>query len=197
MSDQKGRGRSTASKDAGVTSTGPIGSADLARQVPLPGSSRTSLASQAAAKSLPPPTPGALIGAGGPPTHPFDPAIAHQQAQSRQGSQQEAMDVATPQGAGESILQSPLSLGSQVGAHGPPPSVPAPSQSEWIRLIGRSEAMGEAIQHFGWRMPSQINPDLIGYSLGACHRAFIQAKGKLNLATEHQLFLGQTDMSPT
>ena len=55
--------------------------------------------------------------------------------------------------------------------------------------------MGEAIQHFGWRMPSQINPDLIGYSLGACHRAFIQAKGKLNLATGHQLFLGQTDMS--
>ena len=105
------------------------------------------------------------------------------------------MDVATPQGAGESVLQSPLSLGSQVGAHRPPPSVPAPSQSEWIHLIGRSEAMGEAIQHFGWRMPSQINPELVAYSLGACHRAFIQAKGKLSLATEHQLFLGQTDMS--
>ena len=57
--------------------------------------------------------------------------------------------------------------------------------------------MGEAIQHFGWRMPSQVNSDLVAYSLGACHRAFIQAKGKLNLATEHQLFLGQTDMSTT
>ena len=189
MSDQKGRGRSTASKDAGVTSTRPIGSADPAMQVPLPGSSGTSLASQAAAKSPPPPTPGALIGAGGPPSHPFDPAQALQQAQSRQGSQQEAMDVTTPQGAGESILQSPLSLGSQVGAHGQPPSVPAPSQSEWIHLIGKSEAMGEAIQHFGWRMPSQINPELVGYSLGACHRAFIQAKGKLNLAMDIPLGL--------
>ena len=135
MSDQKGRGHSTASKDAGVTSTRPIGSVDPAMQVPLPGSSGTSLASQAAAKSPPPSTPGANIGAGGPPSHPFDPAHAFQQAQSRQGSQQEAMDVATPQGAGESVLQSPLSLGSQAGAHGPPPPVPAPSQSEWIRLI--------------------------------------------------------------
>ena len=57
--------------------------------------------------------------------------------------------------------------------------------------------MGEAIQHFGWRMPSQINPELVVYSLGACHRAFIQAKGKLSLAIEHQLFLGQTNMSTT
>ena len=81
MSDQKGRGRSTASKDAGVTSTRPIGSADPAKQVPLPGSSGTSLASQVAAKSPPPPTPGALIGAGGPPSFPFNPAQAYQQAQ--------------------------------------------------------------------------------------------------------------------
>ena len=42
---------------------------------------------------------------------------------------------------------------------------------------------------------SQINPELVAYSLGACHRAFIQAKGKLSLAMEHQLFLGQTNMS--
>ena len=119
MSDQKGRGRSTASKDAGVTSTRSIGPMDLATQVPLPGSSGTSLASQAAVKSPPPPNPGALIGAGGPPSFPFNPAQAYQQAQDRQASQQEAMDVATPQGAGESILQSPLSRGSQVGAHRP------------------------------------------------------------------------------
>ena len=60
-----------ASKDAGVTSTRPIGSVDPARQVPLPGSSGTLLASQAAVKSPPPPTPGALIGAGGPPSFPI------------------------------------------------------------------------------------------------------------------------------
>ena len=178
-----------------MTSTRPIGSADPAKQVPLPGSSGTSLASQAAAKSPPPPTPGALIGAGGPPSFPFNPAQAYQQAQDRQASQQEAMDVATPQGAGESNLQSPISLGSHQTPSGQLPPVPAPSQSDWIRLIGRSEAMGGAIQHFGWNMPSHITPDLVAYATGALHRAFIQAKGKLNLVVEHQLFLTQTDMS--
>ena len=149
MSDQKGRGRSTVSKDAGVTSTRPIGSVDPAMQVPLPGSSGTSLASQAAAKSPPPPTPGAHIGVGGPPTHPFDPAHAYQQAQSQQGSQQEAMDTSTPQGAGESVLQSPLSLGTQPAPSEQPPPAPALSQSEWVSLLGNSEAMEEARQHFG------------------------------------------------